>query len=242
VTVGRPAGFRLPWVAFFGRTLAEYLCMFVVDIDELRVGTTLDCPSGPDSFVADARAAGCEVTGCDPMYSLAPEEILSRGRDNVDRCLAAIEAQPGALTFSDYDAFKRAKYDALLGFVADYARHREAYVPATLPALPFADHSFDRVLGANFLFAYASLADGGLYEGTEFDLEFHLRSIREIARVARHEIRLSPMGTFSPPPRPHPYREPAAELLRTLGFAVEFRPSEFDSGLAGFNDVLVASR
>ena len=62
-----PAGLHLPFVAFFGRTLAEYLEMFAISADELRAGTTLDCPSGPDSFVAEACALGCAVSGIDPI-------------------------------------------------------------------------------------------------------------------------------------------------------------------------------
>ena len=237
-------GFHIPFVAFFGRTLAEYLPMFDLTLDELRQGTTLDCPSGPDSFVAEACDAGCAVVGCDPMYALAPDQLRAQGRANLDECFRAIDAQRERLTFRDYPAFRRAKYDAIARFADDYAAHRAGgrYVAASLPVLPFADGAFDRVLAGNFLFTYANRSFGGLYDGTEFDLDFHLRSIDELARVARREIRLAPMGSFDPPPRPHAYREAAMERLRARGFAVELRASGLDSGLAGFNDVLVARR
>ena len=61
-----PTGLHLPYVAFFGRTLAEYLDMFCISLDQLREGSTLDCPSGPDSFVAEACAAGCDAVGGAP--------------------------------------------------------------------------------------------------------------------------------------------------------------------------------
>jgi len=242
VTAGSPRGFHIPWVAFFGRTLAEYLAMFAIDLDELRRGSTLDCPSGPDSFVAEAREAGCDVLGCDPLYALDPDALEAGARANVNDCLAAIESQEGALVFADYAAFRRSKLEALDRFLDDYRRHRESYVAASLPGLPFGDGSFDRVLGANFLFAYAHASHGGLYEGSEFDLDFHLRSVEGMARVARSEIRLVPMGSFSPPPRPHDFREPVAEHLRGLGFRVHFEPARYDSGLGAFDDVLVARR
>jgi hypothetical protein len=236
------AGFHIPYVAFFGRTYTECLDMFAMQPADLREGPTLDCPSGPDSFVAEACAAGFEVVGCDPMYAHEPAQMRLLGRQNVDACIASIEAQPNSLTFRDYAAFKQAKYEAIERFTADYERNRHRYVNASLPTLPFAGRAFHRVVAANFLFTYAHREFGGLYDGREFDLAFHLKSVAEIARVARHEIRLAPMGSFAPPPRPHPYRDPVTALLRELGFSTELVPSGLDSGLAGFNDVLVARR
>lgn len=237
-------GLRLSQVEFFGRTLAECLDMFALSVEELRTGRTLDCPSGPDSFVAEANDAGCEVVGIDPQFACSPEELRFLGLDSLARCEQMIRDRPEALTFRDVDAFLRAKHDALERFLADYEAHRGdgRYVAASLPRLPFADRSFDRVCAANFLFSYAPIEAGGLYEGHEFDLPFHLRAIEEIARIARHEIRLVPMGSFDPPPRPHAYRDPAIARLRELGFTVELVPTRFDSGLAAFNDVLVARR
>ena len=237
-----PAGLHLPFVAFFGRTLAEYLEMFAITVDELRGGTTLDCPSGPDSFVAEACALGCAVSGIDPMYAHAPAELSVRARENLDQSFAHIDAQRDRLSFRDYAAFRRAKYDALDAFLRDYAANRARYTAASLPALPFADGAFDRVLAANFLFTYANTEFGGLYDGREFDLGFHLQGVTEIARVARREIRLTPMGSCDPPPRPHAYRDAARARLEQLGWRTELVPSAYQSGLAGFNDVLVARR
>ncbi|MEY4117740.1 MAG: hypothetical protein RLZZ116_1068 [Planctomycetota bacterium] len=237
-----PAGLHLPFVAFFGRTLAEYLEMFAISADELRAGTTLDCPSSPDSFVAEACALGCAVSGIDPMFAFEPAELDQRARKNLDESFVHIDAQRERLTFRDYPAFKRAKYEALDAFLRDYAANRGRYIAASLPVLPFADRSFDRVLAANFLFTYANTEFGGLYDGREFDLGFHLASVTEIARVARSEIRLTPMGSFDPPPRPHAYRDPVRTRLEDLGWRTELVPSAYQSGLAGFNDVLVARR
>ncbi len=237
-------GLRLSKVEFFGRTLAECLDMFVLTLDDLRHGRTLDCPSGPDSFVAEANDAGCELVGIDPQFAASPEALRALGLDSLVRCERMIRDRPEALTFLDVDAFLRAKHQALERFIADYEAHRSdgRYVAASLPHLPFPDRAFDRVCAANFLFSYAPIEAGGLYEGREFDLPFHLRAIDEIARIARREIRMAPMGSFDPPPRPHAYRDPAMARLRELGFAVELVPSRFDSGLAAFNDVLVARR
>ena len=216
--------------------------MFAISADELRAGTTLDCPSGPDSFIAEACALGCDVAGIDPMYAHEPQELATRARANLDESFVHIDAQLERLTFRDYPAFKRAKYEALDAFLRDYAANRGRYIAASLPVLPFADRSFDRVLAANFLFTYANTEFGGLYDGREFDLDFHLQSVTEIARVARSEIRLTPMGSFDPPPRPHAFRDAVRARLEELGWRTELVRSSYQSGLAGFNDVLVARR
>lgn len=237
-----PDGLHLPFVAFFGRTLEEYLEMFCISMAELQTGSTLDCPSGPDSFVAEACARGCAVTGVDPMYRYRPDELASNARSNLDATFARIEEQVDRLAFRDFAGFKRAKYEALDAFLIDYAAQQSRYVAASLPELPFADQSFDRVLAANFLFTYANTQFGGLYDGREFDLAFHLRSITELARVARSEIRLSPMGSFDPPPRPHAYRDAARTHLEQLGWRTELVESRYQSGLREFNHTLVARR
>jgi hypothetical protein len=216
--------------------------MFALRREDLAHTTTLDCPSGPDSFVAEACAEGLSVTGCDPMFALSPAELATQARKNIDDCFAAIDQQGSSLTFRNYAQFRQAKYDALTRFLEDFRSHRERYVFAKLPVLPFTDRSFDRVCAANFLFSYAHRSNGGLYDGHEFDLAFHLRSVEEITRVARSEIRISPMGSFDPPPRPHAFRDPVRARLEELGWQTELIPSTYDSGLAGFNDVLVARR
>jgi hypothetical protein len=239
---GMSAGFHIPFVAFFGRTLAEYLEMFAISLDELRDGTTLDCPSGPDSFVGEACAAGCTVAGCDPMYRFEPEDLRVRAQENIDSTFRVLETCRDSMEYRDYDAFKRSKYDALDRFLVDYAQHRRRYHAASLPCLPFGDGAFDRVLAANFLFTYAHTSAGGLYDGREFDLSFHLESMRDIARVARREIRVVPMGSFDPPPRPHEYRDAVRRLLEDLGWRTSLVRSPYQSGLKDFNDVLIARR
>jgi hypothetical protein len=69
-------------------------------------------------------------------------------------------------------------------FLEDYPGGREAgrYLDAALPRLPFADHSFDLALCANFLFLYSS----------QHDLDFHVQALLELVRVAR-EVRVFPL-------------------------------------------------
>ena len=76
--------YRLSFVAFFGRTFDEYMQMFATTPEELRTGRTLDCPSGPDSFIAEGLRQGLDVVGCDPMYQFDASEIHARGKASID--------------------------------------------------------------------------------------------------------------------------------------------------------------
>ena len=72
--------FSIPYIAFFGRPLDEYLAMFMLTEADLRSGKTLDIASGPSSFRAEGTELHHDIVACDPMYKLSPEEILAYGR------------------------------------------------------------------------------------------------------------------------------------------------------------------
>ncbi len=245
------ARFKLRSVAFLGRTLAEYLEMFAMDLDELRGRRILDVASGPGSFVAEALAVGLDVTGCDPMYAQDTATITAQGKRDIDACREQIRKNPGVLVYRDIEKFYAEKYSALERFAADF-RHRcgeSRYVAGALPELPFEDRAFDLTLTGNFLLVYAPLADGGMHDGNEFGREFHRRAFRELARVTQREVRVAGMQTWTQPPKQHPYCEPLMAELEALGFAVELVPSHYDDGCqAGdrdgepVNGVLVARR
>lgn len=240
--------FKLRSVAFFGRTLAEYLQMFSLDLAELRGQKILDVASGPGSFIAEALDLGFDATGCDPMYSGDPEAITAQGKADIDACREQIRRNPGVLVYDDVDAFYAAKYAALERFAADFRRQRNTgrYVAGALPELPFAEGTFDLVLTGNFLLVYAPLEDGGMHAGRDFGLDFHLRSVTELARVTRGEIRIPGMHTWTQPPERHPYCGPMIDRLKGMGLKVALVQSHYDDGCSAVtpscNQVLVARR
>ena len=59
----------------------------------------------------------------------------------------------------------------------------ERYIPVTLPSLPFKDGEFDILLSAHFLFMYAD----------RLDYQFHIKTINELLRVTKEEIRIFPL-------------------------------------------------
>jgi hypothetical protein len=70
-------------VAFYGRTLSEYLMMFGIDdIDHLKTyNTILDCPSGTSSFVAESNNNyGINTVGCDPLFDLDSSILQKKAR------------------------------------------------------------------------------------------------------------------------------------------------------------------
>ncbi|MBL9140564.1 MAG: hypothetical protein JNK53_01745 [Phycisphaerae bacterium] len=235
--------FTLPSVAFFGRTYEEYLEMFSLKEADLRGASILDCPSGPAAFIARAAELGARAVGCDPMYSLAPDELAVRAKSNIDDAFAALDSTTVQFHFRDPAKFVADKYEALESFLVDYRAGRGVrYVPASLPHLPFADRSFDLVLSSNFLFCYASVANGGILAADTFDLNFHLCSVTELARVAARELRLVPTHGMQQPPRPHPFLAAARARLESLEFTVTLEPSEYDDGFDPLVHVLVARR
>lgn len=251
MTAGRPR-FQLTTVAFFGRTLAEYLQMFALELEDMRGGRILDVASGPGSFVAESLALNLDATGCDPLYCQAADDIAMRGRADIDACREQLRRKPGVLVYRDIDRFYADKDAALAAFVADY-RHRLGegrYVAGALPSLPFPDKAFDIVLSANFLFIYAPLADGGMHDGDDFGLDFHVRAFRELARVTRRELRVAGIHTWTQPPAAHPYCRHVVTTLEEAGFTVSLVPSEYDDGCRAGNghlphhlpQVLVARR
>ena len=76
----------------------------------------------------------------------------------------------------------------------------------------------------------------------EFDLDFHLRAVTEIARVCRGEIRLVPVEYYAPPSRAHDYRDAVCARLKDLGFRCTLRPNELGAVMSCYTHVLVAER
>ncbi len=75
--------FHFDHVLFYGRDYDEILQMQVLEEDDLVGKKILDCPSGPDAFVAEACRRGFDVTGCDPLYAKSAEEIVAAGAADI---------------------------------------------------------------------------------------------------------------------------------------------------------------
>jgi hypothetical protein len=81
--------FQFGLVAFFGRSIDEYVAMFNLDLGALRGLSVLDCPAGPAAFAKQGADAALSIVACDPMYEHTDihvlREIVNETAQSVDR-------------------------------------------------------------------------------------------------------------------------------------------------------------
>ncbi len=201
--------FQLDRVAFYGRTLSEYLKMFRIDdTDHLkRYNRILDCPSGASSFVAEANNKyGVKTVGCDPLFDKDSRILQKQGEEDIEYVVKRVSLAPNLYNWNFYSSLEELRNYrklALEQFISDYnfGRERKRDVKAELPKLPFDDKSFDLVLSGHFLFTYSH----------KFEFSFILSSIIELFRVCSREVRIYPLQKSSSEPYEH-----MTDLLNTL--------------------------
>lgn len=174
------------------RSLAEYREMFRLTGQDLS-RSIVDCPGGAASFTAEVNAGG-RVTACDPMYREDAAAIGELSLADMRRANKYQRENPDEYVwtfFADPDEYLVSRTRAGELFIRDMTENPDSYVVASLPTLPFADQTFDLALSSHLLFAYAD----------RLDRDFHLDSIRELARVAA-EVRVFPLVPFGFPDNP----------------------------------------
>jgi hypothetical protein len=216
--------FTLSSVVPWGRSYDEYVRMFAVSEAD-RAGRILGCGDGPASFNAEATRRGSRVISCDPIYRFSAAQLRRR----IDETAVEVieQARTNAHEFvwdeaiPDIDTLKRVRMSAMDAFLDDFelGRSEGRYVDAALPSLPFASGAFDLALCSHFLFLYSQ----------QFDVAFHLQSMRELCRVAR-EARVFPLLALGAVRSPH--LDAVARALGSDGFevSVERVAYEFQRG------------
>jgi hypothetical protein len=221
--------FQLDRVAFYGRTLSEYLKMFRIDdTDHLkRYNRILDCPSGASSFVAEANNKyEVNTVGCDPLFDKDSRILQKQGEEDIEYVVKRVSLAPNLYNWNFYSSIEELRNYRKLSldqFISDYnlGRQRRRYVKAELPKLPFDDKSFDLVLSGHFLFTYSH----------KFEFSFILSSIIELFRVCSREVRIYPLQKSSLEPYEH-----MTDLLTTLKkrygitYHIVLVPFEFQKG------------
>jgi hypothetical protein len=215
---------ELDRIAFYGRTLSEYLMMFAInDVTLLKnYELILDCPSGASSFVAEATKCGINAVGCDPLFDRDVQSLSEQGEKDIEYVVKRVSEAPDLYKwdfYSSIEELREYRRSALRQFLSDYDSgvREKRYLKGKLPQLPFKDKSFDLVLSGHFLFTYSS----------KFDFSFILRAILELIRVCSREVRIYPIQKSSL----QPYDE-MAELLSVLekshGINNEIMPVPFE--------------
>ncbi len=215
--------FTLDQVVPWGRLFAEYQRLFALSDDDLQL-KILGCGDGPSSFNAEATRRGCRVVSCDPLYQFSAAQIRARVEAVSDHLIEQTrlnEAEFVWQTISSVEDLGRMRRQAMREFLADYepGKSQGRYLEAELPALPFADDSFDLALCSHFLFLYTE----------QLTESFHGDALTEMCRVAK-EVRVFPLLALGA--TPSRYVEPVTEVLRAAGLVVSIEtvPYEFQRG------------
>jgi len=234
---------QLDRVVFFGRTFEEYLEMFALTLADIEGRSVLDCPSGPDGFVAEARKRGLNVTGSDPMYHQSASGLRRIALADIESTMEKIANDPN-FPKANLEIYHQEKRKAMEQFLQDYSEgvKQGRYVPASLPRLPFSDGQFDLVLSGHLLFCYASPENGGIWPGSPLDLEFHRSAIKELLRVCKTELRLYPIAAMNSSTEWNPIARTLAKDFADLGFRIETKTSRFVQTQTEVNLTLILRR
>lgn len=173
-------------IVFIGRTYDEYVSMFDLKMDEMRGKRLLDCPAGACSFTAEASRYGLDVIACDIAYDYTADDLERKGLQDIAHAMEQMEPAAEQYDwgyFGNIDGLRSHRLQALRECSAHRRGQPHRYVPAVLPSLPFVSGEVDIILSAHFLFMYAD----------RLDTDFHLRTIEELLRVAKEEVRIFPL-------------------------------------------------
>ncbi len=220
------------YVVFFGRPLQVILTsMNIPNVNALKGLKILDCPGGPGSVSLELKQQGITAVAVDPLYSKSVEELehdIQHSIDKVHQMLIADEKSGNIFLTNDFNIndYIESKRTTGKKFLADFIQGKKEgrYIVASLPQLPFEDNSFDIVWSAHLLFTYGSVASGGLDEtGKLFPYEFHYNSIKEMLRVSKNQVLISPASKFFiPKVEANDLAKDVAKQLESEGHKVEF--------------------
>jgi hypothetical protein len=214
-------GLQLDRIVFIGRTYFEYLRMFSLDEPMLQQGPILDCAAGPSSFTAEATAKGFDAAACDVLYGDPIETLADKGRKDIEHTFQKVDGVPHLYVWNYYKNRQEIiglRHKALGLFEQDYSDgfRQGRYMRTELPRLPFPDDTFKLALSSHFLFLY----------GDRLSSEFHVLSLKEMARVSAGEVRVYPLQGLDA--KPYPHMDEVLERLRSGGIQTEIVPTPFE--------------
>jgi len=216
-------GLKLEQVVPWGRSLEEYIKMFALTPEEMKL-KILDVAGGPASFNAEMTRLGNKVISCDPIYQFTSNEIVQRIQETYSVIIQGLEANQGSYVWHEISSptkLGEIRMAAMQRFLKDFSLglEEQRYINAELPILPFKENQFDLALCSHFLFTYSDLLSA----------EFHLTAITEMCRVAS-EVRIFPILNISG--EPSPLLPIVMSELKNQGYHAEIKqvPYEFQKG------------
>jgi hypothetical protein len=178
--------FTLEQVVPWGRSFDEYCRMFALSDADLTM-RILGCGDGPASFNAEATRRGARVMSCDPIYRWDADHIRERIASTYLDIIEQTRQNAHEFVWTSIRSVEelgQARMAAMNEFLNDFTSGKAEgrYAEAELPALPFADASFDLALSSHLLFLYT----------TQLGEDFHRSAVREMCRIA-NDVRIFPL-------------------------------------------------
>lgn len=173
-------------LVLWGHHADEYQDMFDLSAKDMA-GRLLEYGCGPSAVNAELTEQGRPVVSCDPLFNLDKDTLYTKVNLIFADMAAKLIKDQKTFDFSRYGGPKMLvdeRHEGISKFFADYEKGKkeQRYLGINEYTLPFADFSFDFALSSHYLFA----------DLDDQDVDFHLKVIKELARVAK-ETRIFPL-------------------------------------------------
>lgn len=211
-------------LALWGEQVDEYQQMF--GLDDADFGLRLfEYGSGATAVNAQLHARFQSMVSCDPLFSLNPVNLVqevSRLFKEATQNIMATRSQYDFSAYGSFEALIEKRRQGVEKLLLDYplGQVEKRYLSFEQETLPFEDFTFDIALSSYYLFS------GKEIQGADF----HLNSIRELARVAK-EVRIFPL--IDREGRPSPLLGPVLLGLQQNNYGVEIREVKYLLQLGG---------
>ena len=221
------ANHYIPW----GRTFEEYLGMFSLTDNDLD-GRILGCSDGTSAFNSELTQRGGDVISIDSLYQLTSQQI----RDIIDQtypeAIQTVHRKKALFIWKNLQSVHklgRMRLSAMNEFLSDleYGKLEGRYIDGYLPAIPLVSREFDIALCSHHLFTHT----------VHMTTQFHVKSIKEMARVAK-EVRIFPILENGAILSRHLL--PTVSVLRDAGYRVRIEQVDYEF-LPGGNQMLRVS-
>jgi hypothetical protein len=216
----------VPW----GRSYDEYVRMFALQPSDLKK-RILGCGDGPADFNRVVHGQGGYCISVDPVYAFSSRQIQQRIDETFQQVMAQTRQNLDKFYWThipSVEALGEIRMAAMQRFLEDFdnGKREGRYVSGALPALPFAERTFDVALSSHFLFLYS----------THLSLDFHIAAIEEMLRVAG-EARIFPVLDLDA--RTSPHLHSAMAHLTGVGYEVMLQQVEYEFQRGGHTQLVV---
>lgn len=177
-------------LALWGYHFDEYLGMFDLSLSDLtqKKLRILEYHCGPSAVNKELNEKKLPIVSCDPLYNLNEENLQNKLTHFFPERALELRQEKNKLDLSlyegDVEKLIQKRKEGLDLFFADYEKGKAEgrYLGCNEKELPFEHFSFDIAISTYYLFSDLDIENA----------EFHLKIIKELARVAK-EVRIFPL-------------------------------------------------